>query len=90
MTLNINKRSANASNIDVNISFIKIKYEGEPNSLIAYDLLDGLKGGDNYLWSVHFTRRLSKLIDLIISYEGRKTGNNSVVNVARMEAKANF
>lgn len=90
LTLNINKRSANASNIDVNISFIKIKYEGEANSLIAYDLLDGLKGGDNYLWSVHFTRRLSKLIDLIVSYEGRKTGGNSVVNVARMEAKANF
>lgn len=90
LTLSINKRSANASNIDVNLSFVKIKYEGETNSLIAYDLLDGLKGGDNYLWSVHFTRRLSKLIDLIVSYEGRKTGSNSVVNVARMEAKANF
>ena len=90
MTLSVNKRSANASNIDVNLSFVKIKYEGDVNSLIAYDILEGLRDGDNYLWSVHFTRRLSKLVDLIVTYEGRKTGSNNVVNVARMEAKANF
>jgi hypothetical protein len=88
--LTVNKRSTNISSIDGSISFIKIKYNGAKGSLIEYDLLEGLKDGSNYLWYINFTRRLNKLIDLTLSYEGRKTGNSNTIHVGRIQAKATF
>lgn len=89
-TLTVNRRSSNLSSIDGSISFVKIKYTGKIGSLIEYDLLEGLRDGSNYLWNINFTRRLNQLIDLTVSYEGRKTGNNNTIYVGRIQAKATF
>ena len=86
----LNYRHSGNTSLDVSFSFVNVNYSGAKGSFIEYDLLEGLKGGKNYLWSMGLTKRISKVIDLIFSYEGRKTGINSPLHVARMQAKATF
>ncbi len=89
-TLTYNLRAKNTSAFDLSFSFVDVVYVGSKGSLIQYDLLESLQPGSNYLWSLNFTRRISKFIDLTFTYEGRKTGTSDIINVGRMQAKASF
>ena len=78
------------SSLRLNLSFVKIDYDGERNSSIEFVMLNGLRDGNNYLWNLVFDRRLAKNIQLSFSYEGRKTGNANVVHVGRAQVRATF
>lgn len=71
-------------------SFINVTYDGAPGSALEFDLLQGLKGGRNFLWNSNITRRLQNNIDLTLSYEGRKNGISPVVHIGRAQVKATF
>ncbi|MEM9548714.1 MAG: hypothetical protein AAGA77_22205 [Bacteroidota bacterium] len=83
-------RQASSSNLNFSLSFVNVVFNGEQNSPIEFDLLEGLKNGRNYIWNVLFTKRLSNSIDLNLSYEGRKTGDAPTVHIARAQIKATF
>jgi len=89
-TLNTTFRQASSSNLNFSLSFVNVQFNGEANSPIEFDLLEGLKNGRNYIWSTLFTKRLSNSIDLNLSYEGRKTGDAPTVHIARAQIKATF
>ncbi len=78
------------SSLRLNLSFVKIKYDGAQNSSIEFVMLQGLSDGNNYLWNIVFDRRLAKNIQLSISYEGRKTGDANTVHVGRAQVRATF
>ncbi|MBK6567103.1 MAG: hypothetical protein IPG18_18355 [Saprospiraceae bacterium] len=90
MTMEFNWRKASLFNIDVQVNYIKIFFTGEANSSIEYDMLEGLKNGNNYVWNVGMTRRLAKSLDLIIRYEGRKPGETATIHVGQAQVKATF
>jgi len=83
-------RNASKYSLDLSASFVNIKFTGLPNSPIEYDMLEGLKNGQNFLWNVLYTKRVGRNMDLTFSYEGRKTGISPVVNVGRAQLKATF
>jgi len=89
-TLESTYRQANKASYNIGFSIVDVTYDGAPNSLIEYDLLDGLKNGKNYLWNLNITRRMAKNVDLNINYDGRKTGISPIVHVARAQIKATF
>ncbi|MBK9257393.1 MAG: hypothetical protein IPM42_18135 [Saprospiraceae bacterium] len=86
----VNLRKASKYSIDQTVSFVNIQYSGLPNSPIEYDLLEGLKNGKNFLWSLIYTKRMSTNIDLTLNYEGRKAGIQETVHVGRIQLKATF
>jgi hypothetical protein len=90
LALSLNHRKANRYALDFRLSMVRINYDGESNVPIEFDLLDGLKNGNNFLWFVSYTQRLGKNLDLNINYEGRKTGISPTVHVARAQIKATF
>ncbi|MFZ1704627.1 MAG: hypothetical protein WAT79_09800 [Saprospiraceae bacterium] len=90
MTMEYNWRKAATFNIDFQMNYIIIQFDGMANSSIEYDMLEGLKNGNNFVWNVGFTRRLASSIDLIIQYEGRKPGINPVIHVGQAQVKATF
>lgn len=89
-TVTFNRRSSSNSALDLSFSYIGVIYQGLKTSLIQYDILESLQPGANYLWTINYTKRLSKFIDLTISYDGRKTGTSNTINVGRVQAKATF
>jgi hypothetical protein len=80
------------SNGTINGSFSlnNIKFNGDANSTVGYILLNGLAAGKNYLWNLALTKRLAGNIELNLQYDGRKPGNNKVVNTGSVSLRAIF
>lgn len=71
-----------------NISFTSTNPTPNTNSPAAYIMLDGLLPGQNFLWTLDLTKRLSNSLELTIQYEGRKPGEARVVHVGRAAIRA--
>ena len=74
--------------INVKFNFSRIQFNGNANSSVGYIMLDGLKPGNNGLWVLDLTKRLSRFIELNIVYEGRKSEGISVVHLGRAQLRA--
>lgn len=90
VTFVTNLRQAAKSALDLSISYVNIAYDGPIGGSLEYDMLDGLRKGNNMLWNTNFTRRLNGTLDLTLSYEGRKTGVNPAIHIMRAQVKASF
>jgi hypothetical protein len=88
--LKLNLRNWRQLNLSFSMEYARYAYNGETDNSIELAMLEGLKDGNNYLWNVNVTRKMSNNIDLSFRYEGRKTGNLKTVHVASMQAKARF
>ena len=71
-------------------TFADIRYNGQPNTAVAFTMLEGLQDGKNFLWSLNLDRQLSRSVQLSLNYEGRKTGEGRVVHVGRAQVRAVF
>ncbi|GLR16726.1 hypothetical protein GCM10007940_13410 [Portibacter lacus] len=78
------------SRIMAEIKYADVNYNGVPNTSLELSMLDGLKDGQNILWSIDYSKRIRKNIDVSISYEGRKTGDKDTVHVGRAQVKSSF
>ena len=74
--------------IQLRCTFSNIQYIGTISAPVAYTMLDALKPGNNLLWYINWQRRLGKGIELFLEYEGRKAGNDAVINTGRMSLRA--
>ena len=89
-TLEATYRRASDTNINLSVSYVNVEFTGEANSAIEFDLLSGLKNGQNFLWNIFFTKRLSNSVDLNINYEGRRSEGSPTIHIARAQVKATF
>ena len=62
-------------------------YNSEP---IAYQMLEGLKNGNNYVWNVVLQKKLTKTLDLNLLYAGRKSENSNTIHTGNVQIRANF
>ncbi|MEQ9302106.1 MAG: hypothetical protein RIF33_26235 [Cyclobacteriaceae bacterium] len=69
---------------------VDINFEGEENSPIGYELLEALRPGTNYTWSLQWQQRILKGLQMSLGYEGRKSPNQNLVNIGRMQVTALF
>lgn len=60
------------------------------NPSVEYIILDALRPGSNYLWSVDFTKRLLNNVEINFQYEGRKPADSPTVHVGRASVRALF
>ncbi|HAD13945.1 MAG TPA: hypothetical protein DCF33_16085 [Saprospirales bacterium] len=79
-----------ATSLRLKGTYADVQYTGAANSAVAFVMLEGLQNGKNFLWSLALDRQLSKSMQLSLQYEGRKTGINRVVHVARAQVRAVF
>ncbi|MFM8588184.1 MAG: hypothetical protein ACKOBX_07575 [Bacteroidota bacterium] len=75
-----------AINMKINLS--NIQYNGNVQSTIAYVMLDGLRTGNNGVWVLDLTKRISKFIELNIMYEGRKSVGINIIHLGRAQIRA--
>lgn len=78
------------SSLQLRTAFVKVDFEGNPNSPVGFAILNGLQRGQNFLWNLSLDRQLARNIQLRISYEGRKTGLAQVIHTGRAQVAANF
>ena len=76
--------------ITTSFNYIFIKYNGEQNTPMAYDIMNALQQGNNFTWQVNMQQRLSNGLNINFIYEGRKSGQNNVIHIGRVQVSALF
>jgi hypothetical protein len=76
--------------INATFNFISITYDGITGNTVEFELLEGLKEGLNYTWSVFFQMRVGKNMQVNLQYSGRKSGQNDAVHTGTVQVRAFF
>ena len=71
-------------------AYVNIDYEGNPSTAVAYELLRGLKDGVNWKWNLQIDYRFQNDIQMLLSYEGRKSELINVIHIGRLQARYLF
>ena len=82
--------SKNQGNIIMKFDFIDINYNKTSNTSISYEILEGLKTGKNYVWSVMWFKRITKYLQLELNYSGRKSEDNKIIHSGGVSVRAIF
>ena len=77
-------------NFSCEFNYINNSFEGNPNSIIGYVIMEGLQAGSNYTWSLTAQRKLTKSLDLNFSYFGRKSENSNSIHNGNIQLRAIF
>ncbi len=72
------------------LNLINIRYNSEENSYLAYEMLEGLKNGQNITWSFSVQRNLSSSVQLSLNYEGRKLNDSKTIHTGGIQVRAFF
>lgn len=78
------------SNMRAKFTFSKINFDGLNNSTLSYIMLDGLNSGNNFIFTLGLDKKISKGLELNISYEGRKSENINTIHTGNVSARALF
>ncbi|TAE06289.1 MAG: hypothetical protein EAZ95_19235 [Bacteroidetes bacterium] len=76
---------ASRRNITANARFLQIRYKGEQNTPLAYEMLEALRVGTNFTWQMNWTERLQNGLQLTFSYEGRKSEGSPLIHLGRAQ-----
>jgi len=89
-TFKLKWNQSQKGSLQTQLSYLKIKYNGEPNSAIGYEMLESLKPGNNFTWSISYQYSISKNLQLSVQYSGRKSEGTKMIHTGGMEVRAFF
>lgn len=72
------------------VNYFKNEFEGNANTPVAYQILEGLQPGNNFTWSLLAQKKLTKFLDLNLNYFGRKTETSKTIHTGTVQLKAYF
>lgn len=72
------------------LNYINISYNAALNSAIAFEMLEGLKTGNNFTWGLNYQRKVAKNLQLNFTYNGRKSEESKTIHSGGMELRAFF
>lgn len=71
-------------------TYINNDFRGSAFSPVAYQILEGLQPGTNFTWNVIAQKRITKFLDLNVSYFGRKSEETRTIHTGNIQIKAFF
>ena len=87
-TWKVNK-SENGS-LNGTIKYVHYDFNGVALSAVGYEMLEGLRPGTNWTWSLSFQKIIGKNLQLSLNYGGRLMDGLPAVHTGGMELRANF
>lgn len=76
--------------INGEFNYFSNNFVGNPNTPVSYQMLEGLQPGKNFTWSLLAQKKLTKFLDLNLSYFGRKTETSKTIHTGTVQLKAYF
>ncbi len=71
-------------------NYVENRFEGDAFTPVGFQILEGLQPGTNFTWNLVVQRRLTKYLDLNISYFGRQSEGTRTINTGNVQLKAFF
>ena len=85
-TLNNNQKAA----ISGEINYFSNNFDGNSNSPVGYQMMEGLQPGKNFTWNLLAQKKITKFLDLNLNYFGRKTETSKTIHSGTVQLKAYF
>lgn len=82
--------SKTRNSLSTQFSYTAIDFDGDENTSAAYELLNALRPGENYYWQINYNQKLISGLQINLSYEGRKSGDQAVIHMGRAQVTALF
>lgn len=76
--------------LSASMNILNIAYNGEINSPLGFEMLESLRPGMNYTWTLNYQRNLGKNLQLSFRYNGRKSEENRAIHAGGVELRAMF
>ncbi len=76
--------------ITAELNYFSNKFEGNPNSPVGYQMMEGLQPGKNFTWNLLAQKKLTQFLDLNINYFGRKSELSKTIHTGTIQLKAYF
>lgn len=77
------------TNLKLSFSFINNQFDGPSFSLVANQMLEGLKTNRNLLWNLNLQRKINSFLMLNINYDGRQSAEKTI-HIGSVQLKALF
>ena len=68
----------------------RVSFQGDPASVVAFEILQALRPGTNYTWNLNLEQRLTNGLNINLAYDGRKASGSPIVNTGRMQVAVLF
>jgi len=78
------------SSLSGRVNYINIAYNAQQNTSLAFEMLEGMKTGNNYTWNLSYQRSLSDNLQLNINYDGRQSEKSKTIHVGTVQLRAYF
>ncbi len=65
-------------------------FNGNENTPVSYQMLEGLTPGKNYTWNLLLNQKINATLNLNLSYLGRKSEESSTIHTGMIQLKAIF
>ncbi|NQX86254.1 MAG: hypothetical protein HRT67_10190 [Flavobacteriaceae bacterium] len=88
--LSFSYNNTTKSALSMEFNYILNAFEGDTNTPVGYQMMDGLQNGKNYTWTIIAQKKLTKFLDLNLNYFGRKTELSEVIHTGTVQLKAYF
>ncbi|MDY7394153.1 hypothetical protein UMM65_02790 [Aureibaculum sp. 2210JD6-5] len=72
------------------VNLVLNTFDGNLNSPVAYQMLEGLQPGTNYTWNLSLQKRITSYLDLNINYLGRKSETANAIHTGTVQLRASF
>jgi hypothetical protein len=89
-TVELQYNQAGKGSFSATVSFINIAFNGEGNSALSFEMLEGLNAGNNLTWGILWQRNLSNNLQLNLNYNGRKSEDLRTIHTGGMQVRAFF
>ncbi len=76
--------------VNANTTVFFNDFEGNQNSPVAFQMLEGLLPGTNYTWTLNFQHKLTSYLDINVNYLGRKSPATNAVHTGTIQLRATF
>ena len=82
--------SEKKNQISANGTVFLNNYNGNQQSPVAYQMLEGLQAGRNYTWNLLLNHKINTILNLSVSYLGRKSEGSKTIHTGSVQLKAIF
>jgi hypothetical protein len=78
------------ASVSAEFNYFSNIFQGDSNTPVAYQMMEGLQPGINFTWSLIAQKKLTKYLDLNLNYFGRKSENSRTIHTGNIQLKAYF
>lgn len=90
VSFSFSPKDASQRSVTGEFNFFQNTFNGNPNSPVGFQLLEGLQPGKNFTWSLLAQQKITKYLDLNLNYFARKTETSKTIHTGSVELKAYF